>query len=129
MTLLTPQEKRVVLFLIASVLLGAGIRIYRSQNPSFAPELRVRSEGTKPEPSPRVEHVISRRKIDLNTASKAELESLPGIGPVFAQRILAYRKENGAFRRKEDLMKVKGIALTRYRDLEPYIKVGPPTHP
>ncbi len=48
-------------------------------------------------------------KVDLNTAGKAELETLPGIGPALAQRILEDRRAHGPYKRLEDLDRVKGI--------------------
>lgn len=50
--------------------------------------------------------------INLNTASAAELEALPGIGPVTAQRIVEHRRLHGRFLRVEDLSRVKGISHT-----------------
>lgn len=47
--------------------------------------------------------------IDLNTASAAQLEELPGVGPAIAQRILDHREKNGAFRSVDDLLEVSGI--------------------
>jgi len=47
--------------------------------------------------------------VNINTATKEELDALPGIGPVKAQAILDYRKQNGPFKTPEDIMKVKGI--------------------
>lgn len=58
--------------------------------------------------------------IGLNTASAAELESLPGIGPVLADRIVAHRQAHGPFRQVEDLLSVAGIGeakLAAIRDL------------
>lgn len=61
--------------------------------------------------------------IDLNTATQQELETLPGIGPVLAERILQYRAEVGRFVGKEQLMDVEGIGQTRYANLEHLITV------
>jgi competence protein ComEA len=58
--------------------------------------------------------------VNLNTATQSDLETLPGIGPALAQRILAYRSEHGTFRAVEDLINVSGIGpktLENLRDL------------
>ncbi len=123
MTLLTPQERRVLLFLIASVLVGTAIRVYKAKNPSFAPELKGESDSQDAETHPSPIEDVLMGKININTASKRELESLPGIGPTYAERILVYRRENGPFRSKEEVMSVRGIGERRYRDLEPHITV------
>ncbi len=47
--------------------------------------------------------------VDLNTADEAALEELPGIGPALAERIVAWREENGRFRTVDDLLAVPGI--------------------
>lgn len=62
--------------------------------------------------------------INLNTATQAQLESLPGIGAKAAQRILEYRQKNGSFKKIEDLMNVKGIGEKNFLKLKPYITVG-----
>ncbi|MBB5909504.1 ComEA family DNA-binding protein [Actinoalloteichus hymeniacidonis] len=56
--------------------------------------------------------------IDLNAASVAQLDSLPGVGPVTAQRILDWRTEHGRFDSVEDLREVDGIGPTRYERLK-----------
>ncbi|MDI9636939.1 ComEA family DNA-binding protein [Kamptonema cortianum] len=52
--------------------------------------------------------------VSINSASQTELESLPGIGPTLATRIIEYRTVNGGFRSIEDLMQVKGIGQKLY---------------
>lgn len=52
---------------------------------------------------------LYRGPISLNTATEQQLESLPGIGPSLARRIVAYREQNGPFRRVEDLQRVSGV--------------------
>jgi len=48
-------------------------------------------------------------KVNINSAGLDELQKLPSVGPKIAQRILDYRKQNGNFKKVEDLMKVRGI--------------------
>jgi competence protein ComEA len=62
--------------------------------------------------------------INLNTATEAQLASLPGIGAKAAQRILEFRQKNGSFKKIEDLMNVKGIGEKNFLKLKPYITVG-----
>jgi len=63
--------------------------------------------------------------VNINTASAAELETLPHIGPAMAQRIIAYREAHGPFERIEDIQNVEGIGEIRYKDLAPLIAVAP----
>ena len=65
------------------------------------------------------------QKIDLNSATLCELDSLPGIGLSMAERILEFRRENGPFRRVEDLMNVRGIGEKKILKLRDRIKVLP----
>ena len=62
-------------------------------------------------------------RINLNTATAAELERLPGVGAVLAGRIITYRNENGRFRRAEHLMMVRGISDRKFRELRPLVRV------
>lgn len=51
----------------------------------------------------------SKQLVNINTASAAHLDTLPGIGPVLAERIVAYREKNGPFRKITDIANVEGI--------------------
>lgn len=62
--------------------------------------------------------------VNINTANKAELEKLPGIGPVTAQRIIDYREKNGLFGSVTELTMVEGIGLTKLEAILDYITVG-----
>lgn len=61
--------------------------------------------------------------IDLNTATQAELEQLPGIGPVLAQRIIEYREESGGFLAVEEVLNINGIGEKRFDAIKDLVKV------
>ncbi len=87
-------------------------RMLLRQGPG-APELRT--EGTVITEW-RQEDASSGR-IDLNTASAAELEALPGLGPTLAERIVEYRRINGRFRFPYEIMNIPGIDEKTYEAL------------
>jgi competence protein ComEA len=62
-------------------------------------------------------------QVNLNTATLAELDTLPGVGPVLAQRILDARTAQGGFRSVSDLRKVDGIGDARYEQLKDLVVV------
>src|SRR5205085_599218 len=59
--------------------------------------------------------------VNLNSATQAELEELPGVGPVTAQAILDYRSENGAFTAVDQLLDVSGIGDATLAKIAPYV--------
>jgi competence protein ComEA len=62
--------------------------------------------------------------VNLNTATVAQLETLPGIGKSTAERILEYREKSGGFKKIEDLMNVRGIGEKSFLKLKPLITVA-----
>ena len=62
--------------------------------------------------------------IDVNRASAADLQSVPGIGKSLAQRIVDFREKNGPFAKIDDLLKVQGIGEKSLERLRPYLTVG-----
>ncbi len=64
-------------------------------------------------------------RIDLNKATLSQLNSLPGIGPVIAERILELRQKSGPFKRIEDLMNIRGIGEKKFLKLKDLITLKP----
>jgi len=61
--------------------------------------------------------------VNVNTATEADLERLPGIGPVLARRIVQHREARGLFRRLDDLLEVEGIGPKLFRRLQPLLRL------
>jgi competence protein ComEA len=61
--------------------------------------------------------------VNLNTATADQLDALPGVGPVMAQRIIAYRTDHGPFTAVVQLQQVSGIGVAKYADLSPLVTV------
>ncbi len=61
--------------------------------------------------------------VNINTADQRQLESLPGIGPVLAERIIDYRSQHGPFKSVQELKNVSGIGDVKFRDLESTITI------
>jgi len=83
--------------------------------PTNAPVSAARGTPTPAKPS--------TGKINLNTATLAELDTLPGIGPAIAQRIVDYRVANGNFQKIDDVKKVRGIGDAMFDQIKELITV------
>ena len=68
------------------------------------------------------------RAIDPNRSSQEDLETLPGIGPVLAQRIIAYRRAHGPYKKIADLRKVSGIGPKKLEKIKPYLTINEPAN-
>ncbi len=62
--------------------------------------------------------------VDINRADSLALQQLPGIGPVLAERIVAYREAHGRFGSVDDLREVSGIGPKRFERIQPLIRIG-----
>jgi competence protein ComEA len=102
-----------------------GQRVYvpggsESAPPSVpAPSITDAAQLAEASPSP----LASDALIDLNTATSEQLQTLPRIGPVMAQRIIEYRQTHGGFTSVEDLMNVKGIGEKTFEKIRPLVVV------
>ncbi|MBX3303131.1 MAG: helix-hairpin-helix domain-containing protein [Nitrospira sp.] len=82
--------------------------------------------------TPKIQEVVSetrggqqgQRLLDLNQASAGELEALPGIGAVLAQRVIAFRTSSGGFRAVDDLRQVKGIGSKKFDRIKALVTVS-----
>lgn len=142
----TKTERQVVLFLVAAFVLGLGLKLYKSLNPS-GPQFRYAAADSEftarsaslaavdsADEEPAAEVAAPRApahaalpdsgSIDINRATAPELERLPGIGKTMADRIVRFREENGPFAGVEDLRKVKGIGKKKLERLAPYCMAG-----
>lgn len=61
--------------------------------------------------------------VSLNTGSEAQLETLPGVGPATAQKILEYRQEHGGFSSVEEIQAVRGIGPKKFEKMKPFLKL------
>lgn len=91
---------------------------------ALAMALPLAAAGTAKAPKASKAPKAPAHAINLNSASATELMQLPHIGQKTAERIVAFRKEHGGFRRSEELMDVKGVGEKSFAQLRPYLTVA-----
>lgn len=117
-------ERIALRFLIALLLIGSGVRWYKHRQLSKVltvhgteqPALPVTDSLFYQQPTP-------ENPLNLNSADRHHLELLPGIGPVRAERIIAYRDKNGLFKEIDDLTEVYGIGPKTIRQIRKLVTV------
>jgi len=125
---LTPGERRGALVLLALCVLGAAWDL-APRPAGTAPPAEALSPATAlaPPAAPSAAGAgaaTAVAPVDLNTADAAELDRLPGIGPVLAGRIVAHRSTHGPFRSPADLLAVPGIGPRLWERLRPLVRAG-----
>lgn len=122
--------KKVSLFLIVATLLcvafTAGLFLGRAYGSEPLQILNAPDSNTNTGTAAATATIASggQAVIDLNTATSAQLQTLPGIGSVLAQRILDYREANGPFETISQLANVEGIGEKRLEAIAEYICIG-----
>ncbi|MGC8893576.1 MAG: ComEA family DNA-binding protein [candidate division WOR-3 bacterium] len=111
---MNPGEKRALVFALGSFLLGTLIL--------FLARLGLHSRPISPDNFPRTEETYIK-KVNLNTATAAELENLPGIGPKTAENIIQLRQERSGFNTMDELLEVKGMNEKKLEAIKPFIEV------
>lgn len=108
------QASLIFLVMIALAVFPAACATQRqqAQNTSSQTQLDLEATGDKRSPP-----------INLNTATSEELETLPGVGKVIAERIVAHRQQYGPFRRAEHIMMVRGISDRKFRAIKTLIRI------
>lgn len=168
----TPQEQRIVLFLIFSLLVGSFVKIYQiyikpnelvQVDPGLIDALKeraeiineapvttleeettptendntailqasrsirnrpVQTESRKRIPELQSDNIANPVLVNLNLAGSEELQTIPKIGPVLAQRIIDYREESGPFSRIEEIKQVKGVGEKTFQKIKPYLSLN-----
>lgn len=98
---------------------GSKIQVYTKEETAVMKEQGKSGEVTESSAS----EDMSSEKIDINAASLAGLQEIPGIGEVRAQAILSYREQNGKFKNIEEIQKVSGIKGKTFDKIKDYITV------
>ena len=119
-----------ILLTIAFIAFTAGFFFGRNMNSSVVSRMPTAQAPVNTDTTENMEHVQvitpteqSSRKVNINTATVSELDLLPGIGPVLAQRIVDYRDANGHFTSIADLCLVEGIGSEKLMNLIELITV------
>ena len=103
------------MMIAALLVLGLGGTALAAQESSQSPGGNAARATTSP----------AAAQVNLNSATMAQLQTLPGIGPATAQRIMDYREQTGSFKKIEELMNVRGIGEVSFLKLKALVTLTP----
>src|SRR5690242_10902192 len=134
MRALTPSERRGAVVVVLLLVLGAArdLIVARVAPRTPLPARTVAAGTATPGPDsvgPAAAATAAPPRVDLNHASAAELDALPGIGPVLARRIVEHRERAGPFRSADELRAVRGVGPRLLERLRPRVFAGAPASP
>jgi len=138
----TAGERKALGFLVAIAVSGASVRLWRSHLPPPAASVaaldrqlaRVDSAQRAPKRPKKGKAAAPAAQapvfpVDVDRATAAELDALPGIGPALAARIIAYRDSVGSFGSLDALCEVRGVGPAMSRRLSPLVTFSAPSRP
>ncbi|MEA1881273.1 MAG: ComEA family DNA-binding protein [Candidatus Marinimicrobia bacterium] len=133
MSVFTQQEKLIIKFLLGVISLGIVVSAYRhwlgSEIPSTEAEILAFKAAAKWVAEEKDKNPAEKRgnqfqkSVNINTSNKADLMSIPGIGPVTAERIILHREDYGLYQSVEGILEVRGIGPKTFEKIKAYIKI------
>lgn len=115
--------RRACLVAAALGLVAAMGGTWSTRGAAAAPNATTSVATADPEPPHKVNKSALGGKLNLNTATEEQLMMLPTVGPSKAERVVAWRKKNGGFKRVADLRRVKGFGYRTFKRLEPLLDI------
>jgi len=128
MPTLTEAERRGARWLVVLLLVGTLHDLIRAYRPGWTPEVAGAAGAPASSPPTGRDGAPAPARatpVDLNRATPAELDALPGIGPVLARRIVEHRERAGRYRDVDELLAVPGIGPRLLERLRPLLTVAP----
>lgn len=139
---LTARERKVIIGLALVILSGAAVKYFKATSPrpvyadsrnapgalknktgiGAVPQGNVAGNTAK-SPNDAAAGVESPFPVNVNIATQLELETIPGIGPALARRIIEYRSAHTNFSSLDDLTKIKGIGKKKLEKIKSYISL------
>ena len=131
---LTQLEQQAIIFVSCSLLVGGGVTLVRwSQQDEPVPEVQTEQalefsgcgghHSLPDSPKFPAKNTCQTAALNINIASEKRLQTLPGLGPKLAQRIVSNREQLGMFQSPEQLLDVKGIGPAVFSGIRPLITV------